>query len=94
MGVVVLTSEVSMKEKKISPREFHERMKAACKHPRKRRPSFEWGKVSPFVEFNSYLASTRSDGSVGYAALASKELQDVVMPESVARKYREYHFEE
>ena len=35
-----------------------------------------------------------SDFDLGYAVLASKELKDVVMPDSVARKYRDYHFEE
>ncbi len=35
-----------------------------------------------------------SDFDIGYAVLATKELKDVVMPDSVARKYREYHFEE
>ena len=35
-----------------------------------------------------------SDFDLGYAVLASKELKDVVMPDSVARKYRDYHFDE
>ena len=35
-----------------------------------------------------------SDFDIGYAVLASKELKDVVMPDSVAKKYRDYHFEE
>ncbi|OFZ79827.1 MAG: hypothetical protein A2583_06025 [Bdellovibrionales bacterium RIFOXYD1_FULL_53_11] len=35
-----------------------------------------------------------SDFDLGYAVLASKELKDVVMPDSVVRKYRDYHFEE
>ena len=33
-----------------------------------------------------------SDFDIGYAVLASKDLKDVVMPDSVARKYRDYHF--
>ena len=35
-----------------------------------------------------------SDFDIGYAVLASKELKDVVMPDSVAKKYRDYHFDE
>lgn len=35
-----------------------------------------------------------SDFDIGYAVLASQELKDVVMPDSVAKKYRDYHFEE
>jgi hypothetical protein len=34
-----------------------------------------------------------SDFDIGYAVLASKELKDVVMPDSVAKKYRDYHFD-
>jgi hypothetical protein len=35
-----------------------------------------------------------ADFDIGYAVLASKELKDVVMPDSVAKKYRDYHFSE
>jgi hypothetical protein len=35
-----------------------------------------------------------ADFDIGYAVLASKELKDVVMPDSVAKKYRDYHFAE
>jgi hypothetical protein len=35
-----------------------------------------------------------ADFDIGYAAMASKEMKDVVMPDSVARKYRDYHFDE
>ena len=35
-----------------------------------------------------------SDFDIGYAVLASKDLKDVVMPYSVAKKYRDFHFEE
>ncbi|MEW6058440.1 MAG: hypothetical protein AB1540_17705 [Bdellovibrionota bacterium] len=35
-----------------------------------------------------------SDFDIGYAVLASKGMKDVVMPDSVARKYRDYHFNE
>jgi hypothetical protein len=35
-----------------------------------------------------------SDFDIGYAVLASRELKDVVMPDSVAKKYRSFHFEE
>ncbi|MGK5085147.1 hypothetical protein WDW37_17810 [Bdellovibrionota bacterium FG-1] len=38
----------------------------------------------------SFMVST--DFDVGYAALASNELKDVVMPDSVAKVYRDYHF--
>jgi hypothetical protein len=34
-----------------------------------------------------------SDFDIGYAVLASKEMKDVVVPDSVAKKYRSYHFE-
>lgn len=33
-----------------------------------------------------------ADFDIGYVALASKEIRDVVMPDSVAKKYRGYHF--
>lgn len=33
-----------------------------------------------------------ADFDLGYAVLASKSLKDVIMPDSVARKYRGYHF--
>jgi hypothetical protein len=33
------------------------------------------------------------DFDIGYAVLASKDLKDAVMPDSVAKKYRDYHFE-
>jgi hypothetical protein len=39
-----------------------------------------------------FIVST--DFDLGYAVLASKELKDVVMPDSVAKKYRDYHFSE
>lgn len=35
-----------------------------------------------------------ADFDIGYAVLASKEPKDVVMPDSVAKKYRDYHFSE
>lgn len=35
-----------------------------------------------------------ADFDLGYAALASKILKDVVMPDRIAKKYREYHFAE
>lgn len=35
-----------------------------------------------------------ADFDVGYAVLASKGMKDVVMPDSVAKKYRAYHFSE
>ena len=35
-----------------------------------------------------------SDFDIGYAALASSELKNVVVPDSVAKKYRSYHFEQ
>jgi hypothetical protein len=35
-----------------------------------------------------------ADFDIGYAVLASSELKDVVMPDSVAKKYRDYHFDE
>jgi len=35
-----------------------------------------------------------ADFDIGYAVLASKEMKDVVMPDSVAKKYRDFHFEE
>ena len=34
-----------------------------------------------------------ADFDIGYAALASSSVKDVVMPDSVATKYRGYHFE-
>ncbi len=34
-----------------------------------------------------------SDFDIGYAVLASKEMKDVIAPDSVAKKYRDYHFE-
>ena len=34
-----------------------------------------------------------SDFDIGYAVLASSELKDVIVPDSVAKKYRDYHFE-
>jgi hypothetical protein len=34
-----------------------------------------------------------SDFDIGYAALASLEIKDVVVPDSLAKKYREYHFD-
>ncbi|OFZ20358.1 MAG: hypothetical protein A2Z20_12620 [Bdellovibrionales bacterium RBG_16_40_8] len=34
------------------------------------------------------------DFDIGYAALASAEAKDVVMPDSVAEQYRHYHFEQ
>lgn len=34
-----------------------------------------------------------SDFDIGYAVLASKEMKDVVMPDSVAKKYRDFHFD-
>lgn len=34
-----------------------------------------------------------ADFDIGYAALASKEFKDVVMPDSVAKGYRDFHFE-
>ena len=33
-----------------------------------------------------------SDFDIGYAVLSSKDLKDVVMPDSVAKKYRDFHF--
>lgn len=33
------------------------------------------------------------DFDIGYAVLSSKELKDVVVPDSVAKKYRNYHFD-
>jgi len=33
-----------------------------------------------------------ADFDIGYVALASTEIKDVVMPDSVAKKYRGYHF--
>ena len=39
----------------------------------------------------SFIVS--SDFDIGYSVLASKSLKDVVMPDSVAKKYREYHFD-
>lgn len=38
-----------------------------------------------------FVVST--DFDLGYAAMASSELKDVVMPDSVASKYRDYHFD-
>jgi len=38
-----------------------------------------------------FIVST--DFDISYAVLASKELKNVVMPDSVAKKYRDYHFE-
>lgn len=35
-----------------------------------------------------------ADFDIGYAVLASSELKDVVMPDGVARKFRDYHFAE
>lgn len=35
-----------------------------------------------------------ADFDLGYAALASKEMRDVIMPDSVAKKYRDLHFDE
>ena len=35
-----------------------------------------------------------SDFDIGYAVLASKKVKDVVMPDSVAKKYRDFHFDE
>lgn len=35
-----------------------------------------------------------ADFDIGYAVLAAKEMKDVVMPDSVAKKYRDYHFDE
>jgi hypothetical protein len=35
-----------------------------------------------------------ADFDIGYAVLASRDLKDVVMPDSVAKKYRDYHFED
>ena len=34
-----------------------------------------------------------SDFDIGYAIMASNDLKDVVMPDSVAKKYRDFHFE-
>lgn len=34
-----------------------------------------------------------SDFDIGYAVLASSHLKDVLMPDSVAKRYRDYHFE-
>jgi len=34
-----------------------------------------------------------ADFDIGYAVLASNALKDVVMPDSVAKKYRSYHFD-
>lgn len=34
-----------------------------------------------------------SDFELGYAVMASSEMKDVVMPDSVAAKYRDYHFD-
>lgn len=39
-----------------------------------------------------FIVST--DFDIGYAVLASKDMKDVVMPDSVVKKYRDYHFEE
>jgi len=39
-----------------------------------------------------FIVST--DFDIGYAVLASKGLKDVVMPDSVAKKYRDYRFAE
>ena len=39
----------------------------------------------------SFMVST--DFDVGYAVLADARMKDVVMPDSVAKKYRGYHFE-
>ncbi len=39
-----------------------------------------------------FIVST--DFDIGYAVLASKEIKDVVMPDSIAKKYRDYHFDE
>ncbi len=34
-----------------------------------------------------------ADFDIGYAALASSDIKDVVMPDSVAKVYRDYHFD-
>lgn len=34
-----------------------------------------------------------ADFDIGYAVLSSSELKDVVMPNNVAKKYRDFHFE-
>ncbi|MBI4925608.1 MAG: hypothetical protein HY843_06755 [Bdellovibrio sp.] len=34
-----------------------------------------------------------ADFDIGYSALSAKEIKDVLMPDSVAKKYRDYHFE-
>ncbi len=36
----------------------------------------------------------RADFDVGYAVLADPNMKDAVMPDSVAKKYRDYHFSE
>lgn len=38
-----------------------------------------------------FIVST--DFDIGYAVMASKEMKDTVMPDSVAKKYRDYHFD-
>ena len=38
-----------------------------------------------------FLVST--DFDIGYAVLASKDLKDVIVPDGVAKKYRNYHFD-
>ena len=35
-----------------------------------------------------------ADFDIGYATLASKGMRDIVMPDKVAKKYREFHFDE
>ena len=35
-----------------------------------------------------------ADFDIGYAALASRDLRDIVMPDKVAKKYREFHFDD
>ena len=110
-----------MTGRKISPREFYERMKGMRKrspkpelvdqfnkidekHERdKRKPAEKIAEttclgLSDAMIINAFRCSrfpfiVSSDFDIGYAVLASRELKDVVMPDSVAKKYRDYHFD-
>lgn len=53
--------------------------------------------ISDAMVLNAFQCSrfpfmVSADFDVGYAALASSELKDVVMPDSAAKVYRDYHF--
>ena len=54
--------------------------------------------LSDSMILNSFSCSNfpfivSSDFDMGYAALASKEVKDVIVPDRVAKRYKEFHFD-